>query len=167
MFFVAEICKRALRASIQGYLAVSASMPTSATLPLINILYQEGFNPLYIMKGYNKECFSEIKPGVDKALRKKLCKAGGQLPKSANIGRKPQHEASPCQPEEWEKIMLSKRKEDLHRKGRRERMATRSSLGSFNIGGKISSSVAIVVTNSFKFRLKSNVKGGNALFWPN
>ena len=30
--FVAKICKRALRASIQGYLAVSASTPTSATL---------------------------------------------------------------------------------------------------------------------------------------
>ena len=32
MFFVAKICKRALRASIEGYLAVSASTPTSATL---------------------------------------------------------------------------------------------------------------------------------------
>ena len=32
VFFVAKICKRALRASIEGYLAVSASTPTSATL---------------------------------------------------------------------------------------------------------------------------------------
>ena len=32
MFFVAKICKRALRASIEGYLAVSASTPFSATL---------------------------------------------------------------------------------------------------------------------------------------
>ena len=32
MFLVAKICKRALCASIEGYLAVFASTPTSATL---------------------------------------------------------------------------------------------------------------------------------------
>ena len=32
MFFVAKICKHVLRASIEGYLVVSASTPTSATL---------------------------------------------------------------------------------------------------------------------------------------
>ena len=33
MFFVAKICKRALRASIEGYLAVAASTPTYSSLP--------------------------------------------------------------------------------------------------------------------------------------
>ena len=32
MFFVAKICKRALRASIEGYLAVAASTPTYSSL---------------------------------------------------------------------------------------------------------------------------------------
>ena len=36
MFFVAKICKRALRASIEGYLVVSASTPTSATLDYVH-----------------------------------------------------------------------------------------------------------------------------------
>ena len=35
MFFVAKICKRALRASIEGYLAVAASTPTYSSLALI------------------------------------------------------------------------------------------------------------------------------------
>ena len=34
MFFVAKICKRALRASIEGYLAVAASTPTYSSLGL-------------------------------------------------------------------------------------------------------------------------------------
>ena len=32
MFFVAKICKRALRASIEGYLAVATSTPTYSSL---------------------------------------------------------------------------------------------------------------------------------------
>ena len=35
MFFVAKICKRALRASIEGYLAVAASTPTYSSLPCV------------------------------------------------------------------------------------------------------------------------------------
>jgi len=37
MFFVAKICKRALRASIEGYLAVAASTPTYSSLLLANL----------------------------------------------------------------------------------------------------------------------------------
>ena len=35
MFFVAKICKRALRASIEGYLAVAASTPTYSSLVVV------------------------------------------------------------------------------------------------------------------------------------
>ena len=50
MFFVAKICKRALRASIEGYLAVAASTPTySSLLPTDNLLefmvYGFSFSP--------------------------------------------------------------------------------------------------------------------------
>ena len=37
MFFVAKICKRALRASIEGYLAVAASTPTYSSLVSVEI----------------------------------------------------------------------------------------------------------------------------------
>ena len=35
MFFVAQICKRALRASIEGYLAIVASTPTYSSLTIV------------------------------------------------------------------------------------------------------------------------------------
>ena len=38
MFFVAKICKRALRASIEGYLAVAASTPTYSSLTVNNLV---------------------------------------------------------------------------------------------------------------------------------
>ena len=44
MFFVAKICKRALRASIEGYLAVAASTPTYSSLVdhIIIVIYING-----------------------------------------------------------------------------------------------------------------------------
>ena len=38
MFFVAKICKRALRASVEGNLAVAASTPTYSSLALGNVM---------------------------------------------------------------------------------------------------------------------------------
>ena len=51
MFFVAKICKRALRASIEGYLAVAASTPTYSSLvkektmeKLLEFIYTKRFS---------------------------------------------------------------------------------------------------------------------------
>ena len=44
MFFVAKICKRALRASIEGYLAVAASTPTYSSLIVTTVNYNLHFN---------------------------------------------------------------------------------------------------------------------------
>ena len=39
MFFVVKICKRALRASIEGYLAVAASTPTYSDCIYISYIF--------------------------------------------------------------------------------------------------------------------------------
>ena len=52
MFFVAKICKRALRASIEGYLAVAASTPTYSSLFWMNKFYEWICLPYYWMNKF-------------------------------------------------------------------------------------------------------------------